>query len=73
MPTLLPTSTQLGNTSIVKYILMIAEAQAENALPLSEKEIIATMQRIHTEEEHVNNQKRSHVGFQTLIALLSLL
>lgn len=51
---------------------MIAEAQAETALPLSEKEIIATMQRIHT-EEHVNNQKRSHVGFQTLIALLSLL
>ena len=72
MPTLLPTSTQLGNTSIVKYISMIAEAQAETALPLSEKEIIATMQRIHT-EEHVNNQKRSHVGFQTLIALLSLL
>ena len=38
MPTLLPTSTQLGNTSIVKYISMIAEAQAETALPLSEKD-----------------------------------
>ena len=52
---------------------MMAEAQAETALPLSEKDQkLSPMQRIHT-EEHVNNQQRSHVGFQTLIALLSLL
>jgi len=43
---------------------MMAEAQAETALQLSEKDQkLSPMQRIHT-EEHVNNQRGAMLVFK---------